>query len=137
MTQSLGFEVALEESYEAGIERVTEALSKEGFGVLTRIDVRTTLRQKLGKEFRPYVILGACNPELAHRSLSRNAEVGLMLPCNVTVEAADGGGSVVRIADPAMLLSAGGLGDDPALADVAKDAEARLRRVARALGGAA
>lgn len=135
MTQSLGFEVSLKESYEAGMERVTEALSKEGFGVLTRIDVRSTLREKLGKEFRPYAILGACNPELAHRSLSRNAEVGLLLPCNVTVEAAEGGGSTVRIVDPALLLSAGGLGDDPALADVAKDAEARLRRVVKALGG--
>lgn len=137
MTQSLGFEISLEESYEAGMERVTQALSREGFGVLTRIDVRSTLHEKLGKEFRPFAILGACNPELAHRALSRNPEVGLLLPCNVTVEAAEGGGSVVRIVDPALLLGAGGLGDDATLAEVARDAEARLRRVARDLEGSA
>lgn len=137
MTQSLGFEISLKESYEAGMERVTQALSKEGFGVLTRIDVRSTVREKLDKEFRPFAILGACNPELAHRALSRNPQVGLLLPCNVTVEAAEGGGSVVRIVDPALLLGAGDLGDDATLAEVAKDAETRLRRVARDLEGSA
>jgi len=132
MTQSLGFEVKLKESYEAGLERVAEALGKEGFGVLTRIDVRTTLREKLGEEFRPYTILGACNPVLAHQALSRNPEVGLLLPCNVTVEAS-GAGSIVRIVDPAAMLGVGPLGEDPVIQAVAKEAEARLRRVAEAL----
>jgi uncharacterized protein (DUF302 family) len=132
MTQSLGFEVTLKESYEAAMERVAEALGKEGFGVLTRIDVRTTLREKLGEDFRPYSILGACNPVLAHQALSRNPEVGLLLPCNVTVEAS-GDGSVVRIVDPAVMLGAGALGEDPVMQAVAKEAEARLRRVAKTL----
>ena len=81
----LAFEVQLHEPYFRAVEQVTAALKAEGFGVLTRIDVHTTLKEKLGQEFRPYTILGACNPQLAHRALSRRAEAGLLLPCNVTV----------------------------------------------------
>lgn len=118
---------------EAAIERVTEALKAQGFGVLTRIDVQSTFQQKLGVSFRPYTILGACNPELAHRALSRDSMVGLLLPCNVTVESEPGGGSLVRIANPEAMARMGGLGGDPVIAELMEEAERRLRRVAAAL----
>ncbi len=98
--EPLAFEVHLGDSYFPAVERVTAALKAEGFGVLTRIDVHTTLKEKLGQEFRPYSILGACNPQLAHRALSHRAEAGLLLPCNVTVEGGPGGarsGSATRM----------------------------------------
>ena len=98
MTKEIDFEIYLDQSYEQSVSLVTEALQSEGFGVLTSIDVRATLKKKLGEEFRPYVIIGACNPPLAHRALSQDPKVGLMLPCNVTVEALEEGGSLVRIA---------------------------------------
>jgi len=135
MSTTLGFEVTLELQYEDAVARTSDALAAEGFGILTRIDVSATLKEKLGEEFRPYVILGACNPPLAHRALSANAEVGLMLPCNVTVEAAAGGRSLVRIADPELMLTTGELGDDAALQAVAAEARNKLRRVADALAG--
>jgi uncharacterized protein (DUF302 family) len=134
----LGFEVRLGVGFAEAVERVTGALKAEGFGILTRIDVHTTLKEKIGAEFRPYAILGACNPSLAHQALSHRAEVGLLLPCNVTVEAAPGGtGSVVRIGDPAVMLATGGFDREPPLREVATEARARLERVARALEGVA
>jgi uncharacterized protein (DUF302 family) len=133
-TTALSFEVELAQPFDRAIEAVTSALKTEGFGVLTRIDVHHTLKEKLGADFRPYVILGACNPALAHRALGHRAEAGLMLPCNVTVEAA-GTGSLVRIADPDVMLSTGGMDQDPALRSVASEARARLSRVADALAG--
>jgi uncharacterized protein (DUF302 family) len=136
MTQPLGFEVHLDCPYEKAIEKVTEALKAEGFGILTRIDVKATLKEKLGAEFRPYAILGACNPLLAHRALSHEPQAGLMLPCNVTVEAAEEGRSVVRIGDPDVMLSVGGLGQDPVLRGVGAEARARLERAAKSLRGA-
>ncbi len=131
-TAALAFEVKLTEPYAEAIETVTAALKSEGFGVLTRIDVHATLKEKLGADFRPYSILGACNPTLAHRALSHYAEAGLLLPCNVTVEA-DGSGAMVRIADPDVMLSVGGMDQDPALRSVATEARVRLSRVAEAL----
>jgi uncharacterized protein (DUF302 family) len=133
MAESLAFQVHLDQAYEEALEAVTAALKREGFGVLTQIDVRATLKDKLGEDFRPYAILGACNPPLAHRALSREARAGLMLPCNVTVEADPGGGSIVRIADPAVMLKVGGLDQDVVLDEVASEARARLERVARSL----
>jgi uncharacterized protein (DUF302 family) len=130
MSNALGFEVESTLSYDDAVERVAGALKEEGFGILTRIDVRETFREKLDEEFRPYVILGACNPQLAHRALSRRAEVGLMLPCNLTVESRPEGGSIVRIGDPDQFMSFGELGADPAIQDVAAEARTRLRRVA-------
>ena len=118
---------------EAAIERVTTALKVEGFGVLTRIDAHSTFQQKLGVSFRPYTILGACNPELAHRALSHSSKVGLLLPCNVTVEAVPEGGSLVRIANPEAMARMGGLGGDPVIAELMEEAERRLRRVAEAI----
>jgi uncharacterized protein (DUF302 family) len=133
MTAELGFEVTLSLPFEAAIERVIEALKLEGFGVLTRIDVQETLQKKLGVAFRPYVILGACNPGLAHQALSDRAEVGLMLPCNVTVESTGEGSSIVRIADPAMMMTMGDLGSSAILQEVGAEARVRLARVAGSL----
>lgn len=135
MTESISFQVHLDQSYEEALEAVAAALKAEGFGVLTKIDVKATLKQKVGEDFRPYAILGACNPPLAHRALAHKAEAGLMLPCNITVEADAEGGSIMRIADPAAMLQVGGMGQDPVLREVASEARARLERVAKSLEG--
>jgi uncharacterized protein (DUF302 family) len=137
MERQLSITVRLDAPYDEAIRRTTEALKAEGFGVLTRVDVRATLKEKLGVEFRPYAILGVCNPPLAHRALSHRAEAGLLLPCNVTVEAIAEGGSLVRIGDPHSFLAIGGLDRDPELREVAQEARRRLERVAAALGGKA
>lgn len=134
MSQQLCFSVTLSAPYEEALDRLTEALKAEGFGILTRIDVQDTFRQKLGADFRKYLILGACNPHLAHRALSARAEVGLLLPCTVTLEEAPEGGTQVRIADPDTMLNVSDLGSDPEVARVAAEARARLERVAAALG---
>jgi uncharacterized protein (DUF302 family) len=133
MAAQLGFEANLPLSFDAAVARVTEALKNEGFGVLTRIDVHDTLKQKIGVDFRPYVILGACNPQLAHQALSARGEVGVMLPCNVTVEAASADTSLVRIADPEMMMTVGDLGSDAVLQQVGSEARARLLRVVESL----
>ncbi len=123
--------VELPVSYEAAIEQVTAALKTEGFGVLTQIDVKSTLKQKIDADFRRYMILGACNPRLAYQALNAELEIGLMLPCNVIVYETDAG-SVVSIVDPQAML---GVGLSPALGDVAAQARERLERVAAALSG--
>lgn len=133
MAQEIGFEVRLNSPYDEAVERVIAALKEQGFGVLTRIDVRATLQEKLGEDFRPYVILGACNPPLAHRALSQDAVVGLMLPCNVTVEADPGGGSIARIANPEMMMTVGALQENEDLKVVAQQAKAKLEQVAASL----
>lgn len=132
----LGIEVTLPLPMDAAIDHVIQALQAEGFGVLTRIDVHDTLKKKIGVEFRPYVILGACNPVLAHKALTARADVGLMLPCNVTVEAAAPGSVAVRIADPEIMMTVGDLGSSDALRGVGVEAKSRLLRVAAALRGA-
>lgn len=134
MSRQLCFSVTLSAPYEEALDRLTEALKAEGFGILTRIDVQDTFRQKLGADFRKYLILGACNPQLAHRALTARAEAGLLLPCTVTVEETAEGGARVRIADPDTMLNVGDLASDPELARVAAEARARLERVAEALG---
>ncbi len=123
--------VRLDLPYGAAVEKVTTALKEEGFGVLTEIDVKATLKKKLGVEFGRYVILGACNPPLAYRALSVEPEIGLLLPCNVIVYE-EGEGSVVGIVDPLSML---GVVDNPALQPVADEARARLERVAERLKG--
>jgi uncharacterized protein (DUF302 family) len=131
----LAFEVMVPEAPEAAIDRVTAALKTQGFGVLTRIDAHATFLQKLGVTFPPYTILGACNPDLAHRALRQDPKIGLLLPCNVTVEAGPAGGSVIRIANPEVMAQMGGLNRDPVIDGLMTDAHQRLRRVAEALAG--
>ena len=126
-----GFRTKLDLPYEEAVEKVTAALKEEGFGVLTEIDVKATLKQKLDVDFRKYAILGACNPPLAHRALTAELEIGLLLPCNVIVYEEEGG-SVVSIVDPIAML---GVVENPGLQPVADEARARLERVAKALGG--
>jgi uncharacterized protein (DUF302 family) len=125
-----GFGVDLDSSLDEAVERTRAALQAEGFGVLTTIDVRETMREKLGVEMEPYVILGACNPQLAHRGLQAAPDLGLLLPCNVTVRES-GGRSQVMAVDPQKML--GIVGADPELAAVAGEAARRLRRVADSL----
>ncbi len=130
-TVDYGMRVRLALPYEDAIEKVTAALKTEGFGVLTQIDVKATLKQKLDVDFRRYVILGACNPSLAHRAFSTELEIGLLLPCNVVVyENESGAGSIVSIIDPIMML---GIGINPGLSAVGEEASARLRRVLNVL----
>ena len=118
-TVRLGFEEAL--------TRTREALAGEGFGVLTEIDVTATLQKKLGVEFRPYIILGACNPALAHRELEAELEIGLLLPCNVVVFASgDPADTVVAALDPVEALSLSG---NEAVQPIAREVRERLQRV--------
>jgi len=113
--------------YEEALTRTREALAGEGFGVLTEIDVTATLRKKLGREFRPYTILGACNPALAHRALEAELEIGLLLPCNVVVYASeDPAVTVVAALDPVEALSLSG---NPAVQPIAEEVRGRLQRV--------
>ena len=127
---NLGIQVHLDAPYEAAVEQVTAALKEQGFGVLTEIDVKATMKQKLDVDFKKYVILGACNPPLAHRALSAEPAIGLLLPCNVIVYEDEAGGSVVSLVDPIAML---GFVDNPALAPVAQEARTRLEKVAAAL----
>ena len=121
-----GLRVEIPLSYEQAVERMTEALKAEGFGVLTTIDVKHTLKQKLDREFRKYVILGACNPPLADRALHAELEIGLLLPCNVIVYETEPGRSVVAAMAPIAAL--GMVGENAALQSVAGEADQRLRR---------
>ena len=124
----IGVEVPL--AYDDAVARVTDALKAEGFGVLTTIDVKGTLKQKLDLEFRKYVILGACNPHLASRALAVELEIGLLLPCNVVVYELEAGRSAVSAMAP---LPAMGIVGNAALTDVAAEADARLRRALSSL----
>ena len=130
MDQQLGMTVLLNTDYETALAKVTEALKAEGFGVLTEIDVKATWKKKIDVDFRPYKILGACNPPLAHRALSIAPEVGLLLPCNVTVSEEDNGQILVNIINPYMMMS---VVDKPALSAVADEAKERLEQVAKSL----
>ncbi len=107
------------------LARIPDLLKEEGFGVLTRIDVKETMRQKLGVDFRPYQILGACNPKLAHQVLSADPEVGVMLPCNVVVYEGDDGHAIVLAIDPLQTVAAA----NPAVRPFAEEVRSRLARV--------
>jgi len=126
----LGLNVRLNTDFEEALTRVTAALKAEGFGVLTEIDVKETLKKKLDVDFRPYKILGACNPPLAYRALSAAPEAGLLLPCNVTVSFVEDNVTDVAIIDPLSML---GLVQHPDLEPIAEEARARLDRVAAVL----
>lgn len=116
--------------FDAVIGRVKEALKSEGFGVLTEIDVAATLKTKVGKDFRPYRILGACNPNLAFQALKEEANIGVMLPCNVIVQRTDSGEVEVSSIDPATAMQAVG---NPRLSAVAGQVRAALERVIAAV----
>jgi uncharacterized protein (DUF302 family) len=129
-TSALGLTMRIAADIETAQKRVSDALKQEGFGVLTEIDVQSTLKQKLGVDFRPYKILGACNPSLAHRALTAAPEVGLLLPCNVTLSQVEPGTTEISIVDPLVML---GFVGRPELEPVAEEARARLARVFAAL----
>lgn len=117
-------EVAL--PYDKAVEKVTAALKEQGFGVLSEIDMKAKLKEKLNVDYKRYVILGACNPPLAYKALQAEPEIGLLLPCNVIVYETEGDRSVVSAADPEAMLSI--VGDNPAVSEVARDAKERLRK---------
>jgi uncharacterized protein (DUF302 family) len=126
-----GFERRLQDTtFDEALDKVTAALKQEGFGILTQIDVKGTLKQKLDVDFRRYVILGACNPPLAYKALSAEPQIGLLLPCNVVVQEAPHGGVTVSIADPRAMFS---LVNNPSLKPIVEDADQRLRRVIASL----
>ena len=134
MTEALGFTVELPVAHDEAMHRTRSALKAEGFGILTEIDLRAAFREKLGEEFRPYVILGACNPPLAFRAVNAEPQVGLLLPCNVTVEQTGPARSTVRLANPSVMLSVGGApAENEGVREVAEEARQRIDRVAAAL----
>jgi len=126
-----GLKKTLDLTFEEASIRVREELKEEGFGVLTEIDVRSTMKAKLDVDFRPYTILGACNPPLAHQALSEEIDIGLLLPCNVVVyQGATADSSVVAILDPEQQLAVSGRED---IRPLAKEVRARMERVLAAL----
>lgn len=127
---SLGVSIRLKTDFDTAVARVTAALKVEGFGVLTEIDVKDTFKKKLDVDYRPYKILGACNPPLAYRSLQAAPEVGLLLPCNVIVYQFSEAEIEVSLVDPLVML---GVVSHPEVAEVAREAGARLQRVAESL----
>ena len=131
MATDLGLSKTLDTSYDQAIEQVTAALKEQGFGVLTEIDVKATLKKKIGADFRRYIILGACNPILAHRALNTELDLGLLLPCNVIVYETDDEQAVVSIIDPISML---GVVDNADLQPVADEARSRLQTVVDNLG---
>ena len=125
-TSRYGFGTMVTLDYERAVERVKEALATEGFGILCEIDVAATMKKKLDIDFRPYVILGACNPPFAHRALTAERDIGLLLPCNVIVYADDvPGRSVIAAMDPVVALGVTGNDD---LRPVAEEVKSRLLR---------
>ncbi len=132
MQQALGFEVELPLAFDDAMSATRDALKAAGFGVLTEIDMQAAFKEKLGEEFRRYTILGACNPTLAFAAIQDDPAIGLLLPCNVTVEATGNDSSRVRIADPQMMLSAAPQ-MSAALKQVADDARTRMQRVVAGL----
>jgi len=126
MTTDFGLRTTINVPYEEAIDKTTAALKEEGFGVLTEIDVKATLKKKLDVDFRRYVILGACNPPLAHQALTNELEIGLLLPCNVIVYETNEGQTTISVVNPMAMMD---VADNEALHTVANEAQARLSRV--------
>lgn len=126
----MSFQTMLEMPFEDAVEKVRSAVQAEGFGVLTTIDIQQTLKEKIGKEMRPYRILGVCNPALAHKALTADPDIGLLLPCNIVVREDQDGQVAVVFQDPEMLAQMTG---SAAIKEVARDAKERLERVKEAL----
>ena len=126
MNTNFGFGKVVEYSFDQAIERVSEELATEGFGILTVIDVQATLKAKLDKDMRPYRILGACNPVLAHQAITAVPEIGLLLPCNVLVREDDEGQVHVSFMDPGAVL---GLVNNPDVVPLASQVRAKLEKV--------
>lgn len=128
-----GLSTTLHTSFEDAVECTTQALADQGFGVLSRIDVKATLKQKLGEEMEDYLILGACNPALAHRALNAYRQIGQLLPCNVVVRSDPAGDAVlVEAMDPQLMVKV--TGEAGALQEVADQATTRLQAAIGALG---
>lgn len=127
-----GFSTKFNGSYDDAITRVTEELSKEGFGVLTEINVKAVMKKKLDIDKRPYIILGACNPVLANQALTAEPDIGLLLPCNVVVREEEDGSVIVSFMDPMAVLD---LVDQPGIHDMASEVKAKLERVRDGLNG--
>lgn len=126
MKTTIGFGKAVDAIFDDAVQTVTDELQKEGFGVLTEIDVAATMKEKLGEDMRPYRILGACNPSLAHQAISADPEIGLLLPCNVVVRQDESGQVHVSFMDPGAVL---GLLENPAIETLAHQVREKLQRV--------
>jgi uncharacterized protein (DUF302 family) len=130
MSMQYGFGKTVGMDFNSAIDKVTAELQKEGFGVLTDIDVQATLKKKLGEDMPAYRILGACNPSLAHQAITNEPSIGLLLPCNVVVRQEENGTVHVEFMDPAAVLN---LVDNPAVGELAGEVKSRLERVLAAL----
>ena len=133
MSDTFSFDVEISGSHDEVVEKVTAALAAEGFGVLTTVDVKATLKKKIDVDFRPYTILGACNPGLAHQALTARADIGLMLPCNVTVEETGNGTCMVRFIDPTAMMTFATLGENETLRRLGSEAGENISRAAKSL----
>ncbi|MHB8295560.1 MAG: DUF302 domain-containing protein [Acidimicrobiales bacterium] len=128
-----GRTIEVASGYEETVTKVRQAFKEQGFGILTEIDVKATLAEKLGTEMEPFVILGACNPQLAHRALEVDRQVGLLLPCNVVVRQGDEGRTVVQALDPAIMSE---VPEIPGLKPIADEAAERVQAALDALAAA-
>ena len=132
MSNPISYQILISGSFDETLTKVIEALKKEGFGILSQIDVQQTFKEKLDTDFRPFIILGACNPPLAYQALQNDPRVGLLLPCNVTIEQLNNE-IVVQIINPEAMLGLEPLAENEKIKEVASEAKSRLERVAAAL----